>query len=265
MTALFGRTVLITGAAGGFGQCLVRQLLVAGSQVVLADLDREELSARTTATLERAGLASRAGAVAGYLAADLATPAGADALRDQCVAVAPTIDILINNAGMAMSGTFLATPRDRWETLLQVNLLAPLRLVALFAPAMVARGSGHIVNISSVAGLVGTPGLAAYSTAKFGLRGFTEALAEELHPRGVKVTGVYPFFARTPILRSPHYGDGAPPRLPARLVSGPDEVIAATLRGIERDAVHVYPTSVARVIDVLRRVAPGLLGRVVVG
>ena len=124
---------------------------------------------------------------------------------------------------------------------------------------------GHIVNISSVAGLVGTPGLAAYSTAKFGLRGYTEALAEELHPRGVKVTGVYPFFARTPILRSPHYGDGAPPRLPARLVSGPDKVIAATLRGIERDAVHVYPTSVARVIDVLRRVAPGLLGRVVVG
>lgn len=265
MTALRWRTVLITGAAGGFGQSLAKQLVAAGSRLVLADLDAEVLRARTTATLAGAGLADHAGVVLGYLAADLATPDGADRLYAECVAVVPEIDILINNAGVAMSGAFLATPRACWETLLQVNLHAPLRLVALWAPAMVARGSGHIVNISSVAGLVGTPGLAAYSTAKFGLRGFTEALAAELRPHGVRVTGVYPFFARTPILKSPHFGDEPPPKLPARLVSGADEVMAAVLRGIERDAVHVYPTRTARVTDVLRRVAPGVLRWLAVG
>jgi short-subunit dehydrogenase len=163
---------------------------------------------------------------------------------------------------MAMSGWFLDVPRERWEALLQVNLLAAMRLAALFAPGMVARGSGHIVNISSVAGFIGTPGLAAYSTAKFGLRGFSEALALELRPHSVCVTGVYPFFAKTPILESPHYGAMPRGTLPDRMVHDPDRVMAVVLRGIQRNATHVYPDPTARVLNVLQHVAPWLVRRV---
>lgn len=261
MTRLSGKTMLITGAAGGFGQSMVKQFLAAGAQLVLADLDRQTLADKTAQTLKGANLDHLVGSIQGYLAADLATADGPQALYDACVALAPEVDILVNNAGIAMSGWFLDVPRERWEALMQVNLLAAMRLTALFAPAMVERGSGHIVTISSAAGFVGTPGLAAYSTAKFGLRGFGEALSVELRPHGVRVTTVYPFFAKTPILESPHFGSMPRSTLPERMLYDPDHVIAAVVRGIERDAVHVYPDPTSRLLNVLQRVAPWAVRR----
>ena len=103
-------------------------------------------------------------------------------------------------AGIAVLGPQLAVPRDRWETLMQVNLLAPMRLCNGLVPGMVERGSGHIVNISSLAGWVGSHGMSAYCASKFGLRGFGESLAADLEGTGVNVTNVYPCFSRTPIL-----------------------------------------------------------------
>jgi short-subunit dehydrogenase len=261
VTALQGATICITGAAGGFGQSMVKQCLPAGARLVLADLDRRALIDQTALTLKSSGHEHLGGNVLGYLAADLSTPEGAQVLFDASRDVAPRIDILVNNAGLAMSGWFLDVPRDRWESLIQVNLLSAMRLTALFAPTMVERGSGHIVNMSSVAGFIGTPGLAAYSTSKFGLRGFSTALTAELEPHGVHVTAVYPFFARTPILQSRHYG--AMPRLdlPDRMVYDPDRVIAAVVRGIERNARHVYPDPTSRLLNLLHRYAPQLVRR----
>jgi NAD(P)-dependent dehydrogenase (short-subunit alcohol dehydrogenase family) len=261
MTTLSGKVVLVTGAAGGFGQSLTKLLLGAGSRLVLADLDEQVLRERSALTLKAAGIEHLGDNVLGYVGADLAIPDGPQRLFEACQAVAPEADILINNAGMAMSGWFLDVPRERWEALLQVNLLAAMRLTELFAPAMVRRGGGHVVNISSVAGFVGTPGLAAYSTAKFGLRGFSEALAAELKRHGVQVTGVYPFFARTPILNSPHFGAMPRGSLPDRMLYDPDRVMAAVLRGIERNATHIYPDPTARLLDVLQRIAPWLVRR----
>lgn len=261
MTALSRTTILITGAAGGFGQSFVKHLLAKGARLVLADLDQQTLADRTALTLKAAGLDHLAGNILGHVAADLATPEGAQALYDAARGLAPQVDILINNAGIAMSGWFLDVPRDRWETLMQVNLLATMRLTALFAPDMVQRRSGHIVNLSSVAGFIGVPGLAAYSTAKFGLRGFSDALAGELGPHGVHVTAVFPYFARTPILDSPHFGSMPRQTLPDRALYDADTVIAAVVRGIERDSRHVYPGATPRVLNVLQRVAPWLVRR----
>lgn len=258
---LQGKVVAITGAAGGFGQAMVRQFVRAGSQLVLADVQADVLHDTTARVLKEAGLEGQAGRILGYVGSDLSTDAGCDAAYAQMAALAPQIDILVNNAGIGMSGMFTETPRDRWETLMQINLLAPMRLTACALPAMLARRSGHIVNVASVAGIIGTANLVAYSTAKFGVRGFSEALAQEVKPFGIAVTALFPFFSRTPILQSPHYGAQPQTPLPDWMITDPDAVIAALLRGIRRKKREVYPDRFARTLHFLKNHAPRLIPR----
>jgi short-subunit dehydrogenase len=191
--------------------------------------------------------------VLGFAAADLGDPAGAAALYAAATKVSPRIDILVNNAGLALYGRIDHVPAGQGERLMQVNLLAPMGLTRLALPQMAARGAGHIVNISSCAGLVGAPGLGAYAASKFGLRGFGEALARDLRGTGVDVTTIYPFFTRTPILDSPQYGVARRRGLPAPVVGDPDRVMAALVRGMRRRQAHVYPGAIARAVDLLRR------------
>ena len=255
MTRLDGAVVVVTGAAGGFGREMTRQLLLAGSFVVMADLRLPALHA--AASDVAAALPPVRGSVLGLAAADLATATGCAELHRQVLSIAPTVDILINNAGIGLSGPFELVPQPRWEQLMAVNLLAPMRLTAHFLPAMVARRSGHIVNVSSVAGLVGTPGLAAYSTSKWGLRGFSAALAAEVAGSDIQVTTIYPFFARTAILDAEHWG-GQRRVLPPWMIYEPAVVVRALLRGIERNRRHVYPGVIPRLLDLLQRLAPAL-------
>lgn len=250
MKDLSGQVVLLTGAGGGFGRSLARLLLAAGCQLILADLRRED-AVRAATEAARAGPAP--GRVLGFAAADLADPAGAAALFAAASRVSPRIDMLINNAGLAAYGRFDHVPPEHWERLMQVNLLTPMRLTGLVLPQLVARGTGHIVNISSCAGLVSPPGLSAYGASKFGLRGFSEALARELRGTGVDVTAIYPFFTRTAILASPQYGVTRRRTLPTPLVGHPDRVMAALVRGMRQRRAHVYPGAIARGVDLLRR------------
>ena len=102
-----------------------------------------------------------------------------------------------------------------------LDLLAPMRICYQFLPHMIDRGSGHIVNISSVAGWIGAPGIASYSAAKFGLRGFSEALSADYAECGIKVSTVCPFFSRTPILKSEQFGISERREVPDKLVTDP--------------------------------------------
>jgi short-subunit dehydrogenase len=257
MPDLAGKTILITGAAGGFGREMIRQFLQGGSYLVLSDRELGTLF-EAVSQVARAG-DTPTGRILGMVAAELASHAGCEDLYRKATAVTPQIDVLVNNAGIASSGAFVETPQEAWERIVQVNLLAPMRLTALFAPAMIARRSGQIVNVASVAGLVGAEGLAAYSTTKFGLRGFSEALADELAPHGVGVTTIYPFFARTPILDAPHYGSSAGLQLPDWLIGDPADVITALLAGMRAGKREVIPGAIARQIAFAKRYAPGLL------
>jgi len=252
MTTLDGKIVLITGAGGGFGREMIRQFLAAGSHLILADRDAvllDQIAANV------ASQPNTNGKILGYLAADLASEAGCDDLYRQAQALAPHVDVLVNNAGIAYGGPFTAVPTMHWERLMQVNLLAPMRLTARFLPGMMARQSGHIVNISSVAGLVGVPGIVSYSTAKWGLRGFSEALANEVAVHGIAVTAIYPFFARTAILESPQFGPEQPP-LPNWMLYTPQFIVAALLDGIRKRKRHVYPGMIPKVINLIQRFVP---------
>jgi short-subunit dehydrogenase len=261
MQSLDARQILITGAAGGFGQSLVKQLLPLGARLLLTDVNEANLREHTARTLKSANLTDRGNHILGYFAANLADPAGATALFDALTGAGQVVDILINNAGIGMSGHFADIPADQWETLMQVNLLAPMRLTALALPGMLDRRHGHIVNVASSAGLVGAGELVPYSASKFGLRGFSEALAGDLQGTGVAVTAIYPFFARTPILDSAHYGAAPRRTLPDNLIYDPDFVMGRLIDGIRRRKLHVYPGRVPKMIDFLRRFAPGVLPR----
>lgn len=250
MTDPANKTVLITGAGGGFGRHMVRQFRDAGAKPVLTDLTDDAL--RDAAT-------DAGNALVATLATDLATNAGCNAVIELCRSLDLVPDILVNNAGVGFAGRIDHVPQENWEALMQLNLLAPMRLVNHFIPQMVERGSGHIVNISSLAGWVGSHGMSAYCASKFGLRGFGVALAADLEDTGVQVTNVYPCFARTPILDSPRYGYEEPMEVPPGLISEPEDVVARMLDGIRQDRLHVFPDKHARRVHLLTRFVPWLI------
>ena len=249
MTNPVNKAVLVTGAGGGFGRHMVRQFRAAGAKLIVTDVSEDAL---------RGGVEDAGSALVASLVTDLSVEAGCDALVAHCTSQGVGPDILVNNAGIAFAGRLDHVPGGQLETLMQLNLLAPMRLCHAFVPQMIERGSGHIVNVSSIAGWVGSRGLSSYCASKYGLRGFGEALARDLEDTGVHVTNVYPCFSRTAILESPQYGYEQHRGVPEYLVSDPADVVTRVLHGVRRNRLHVFPDRHARLIHYLVRFAPWL-------
>jgi len=250
MTDLARKTVLITGAGGGFGRPMVRQFRAAGARLILTDIDADALQG----AIDDAGDDLVASTIT-----DLSVEEGCDTLIETCTSLGGAPDILVNNAGIAVAGRLDHVPQEHWESLMQLNLLAPMRLCNRLMPAMIERGSGHIVNISSIAGWTAAEGLSSYCASKFGLRGFGMSLAADLRGTGVQVTNVYPCFSRTPILDSPQHGYAEKRVVPDYLISDPEHVVAQILLGVLRNRLHVFPDKYARIIHYLARFAPWAL------
>lgn len=256
MTDLNNAVVLITGAGGGFGYELTRQILAKNGRLILTDL--------TTVGLEKmvakVKTAVSTGDVLACIEADLSTDAGINHLFDAVNELKTPVDVLINNAGVAVHGRFDEVPEEQTALLMQINLLAPMTLCGKFMPQMIARKKGHIVNISSVAGWIGPRGLASYAASKFGLRGFSEAIADELAPYNVQVTAVYPYFSRTPIINTEHFGTSSRDvSLPESELTDPADVMAEVVKGIERNTQHVFPDKRAKQLHIIKRFIPTLL------
>lgn len=187
---LNGKRILLTGASGGLGEALARQLSAEGAALLLTGRDPKKL----------ARIELPAGREFTLLQADLTSPGGiADV---QQAAEAFGVDILINNAGVGSFGCFEAQRWPEIEQTLNSNLLAPLRLTHALLPWLLGRPSAAIVNIGSTFGSLPFAGFAAYSTAKAGLRGFSQALRRELADSAVRVFHVAPRAIRT-ALNSP--------------------------------------------------------------
>jgi short-subunit dehydrogenase len=257
MTKLSDSVILITGASGGFGKEFIRQLLEANSRLILTDIDEEKLA--NQAQDIKQGI--KTGDIIACLGEDLSGAEGCKHLYRRVKALNIPIDILINNAGIGLFGRMDEVPLEKWEKLMQVNLLSPMRLTSLFVTDMIDRQQGHIVNISSLAGWVGTPGLAHYDASKFGLRGFSEALSQEMKPYNIQVSAVYPFFSRTPIIKSQGYGtlakdyDG----FPENLATNPVDVVRKTIKGIRQNQLSIFPDPQALTIHFLKRYSPHFL------
>ncbi|MEM6256190.1 MAG: SDR family NAD(P)-dependent oxidoreductase [Cyanobacteria bacterium P01_D01_bin.156] len=253
MSKLEAATVLITGAGGGFGQELTHQLLAKGSRLILTDHPSVNLS-EMVKTLDK----NHQDKVVACFSFDLAGASGCKELYAAVQQLKIVPDILINNAGIALVGSMTDIPSDRWETMMQINLLTPMRLSSLFAADMIARQQGHIVDISSLAGWIAAPGLTAYAASKYGLRGFSEGLRYELSPHNVKVTTVYPFFSRTPLLKASRFGRFATLErdLPQALTTDPKKIMAKTIRAIERNQAEVFPDNFAWAGQWIKRYVP---------
>ena len=257
MTNLANKTVLLTGANGGFGQQFVRQLLAKNCRLILTDLDAESLAQKAQSIQDEVG----SGKIIACFASDLSTRNGTDALWQSVRALNMSVDVLINNAGIGVLGRHDEVPQDKWERLMQINLLAPMRLCALATPAMIAQRSGHIVNICSLAAWVAAEGMSAYDASKFGLRGFSEALSDELAEHNVRVSAVHPFFSRTPIIDSPQYGSLArsSDAVDRKNMTDPADVIREAIAAIEADRLHIFPDRIGRIAHRLKRHTPRLL------
>jgi short-subunit dehydrogenase len=206
---LAGAVALVTGGSSGIGAATARALAAAGARPLIAGRDPGRLDA----------IAGETGAVP--LRADLAAPGGPAELASAALGVAGRVDLLISNAGVGWAGPIAdLTPATAHE-LVAVNLTAPIALTALLAPAMIARGSGRFIFVSSIAGATGVRGEAAYAAAKSGLNCFAESLAYELAGSGVGVSLVVPGVVDTPFFerRGSPYQRGRPAPIPAERVA----------------------------------------------
>jgi len=254
MSEIQNKTILLTGATGGLGQEMTKAFLEEGGKLILSDIDLSSLE-----KLKEKYSSYSKGTILGLIPADLSSEKGCKELYLKTKEIYGIPDFLINNAGIAVLGNFHLVPQEKWEKILNINLLAPMRLTYKFLPDFLVRRSGHIVNVSSVAGIVAVPSLTTYSVSKFGLKAFGEALEREVHSYGIQVTNFYPFFTRTPILDSEQVGFERKISVPDFLLSEPKDVIHELILGIKRNSTHVHPGGIAKLIEVVSRFLPEAL------
>ena len=204
-----GSTVLLTGASGGLGQAIARALRQRGANLILI------------------------AAIAAYGSAKVDLAAAAEV--DRLVGEAGDVDILVANAALPAAGTLSSFTVEEIERALAVNLRAPIVLAHALAPAMVERGRGHLLFMSSLAGKAATPGTSLYNATKYGLRGFASALRSDLRASGVGVSTVFPGFIRDAGMFA-EADVKLPPGVGTR---SPEHVAQAVLDAIERNRGEV--------------------------
>jgi len=255
-----GGTAVVTGAASGMGEQLAHQLADRGcGAVVLVDRDVARL-----ALVAAAVRAAHPSTTVDERVADLAETEAIGPLAEQIVADHPRITLLVNNAGVALLGRFDQLSLEDFDWVTRINFVAPVTLTHHLLPTLLASGSSHIVNLSSLYGLISPAGQSAYSASKFALRGFSQSLRAELLGRGVGVTTVHPGGIRTRIAETARLGSGVPQahadavlKLASRVLTYPPERAAADiLRSVERRQARLVITGLAKALDVLARVLP---------
>ncbi|MBM7084619.1 SDR family NAD(P)-dependent oxidoreductase [Micromonospora sp. WMMD734] len=259
-------TAVVTGAASGIGEALAHGLARRGSDLVLLDRDGDRLDAVAAAVR-----AAHPGRQVDTHLVDLADLCTTARVAEEVMARHPRVRLLVNNAGVALGGRFDQVTMDEFHWVVDINFRAPVQLTHALLPALRAEPGAHLVNVSSLFGLIAPAGQTAYAASKFALRGFTEALRHELADDGIGVTSVHPGGIATRIARNARVGVGVPReefdaarRQFEKLLSIPAEQAAEViLRGVERRRGRVLIGWSAKLPDLLARVAPGSYGRLV--
>lgn len=190
MESQSSRIWFITGASTGFGRLLAEELLKRGEQVAATARDRAKV----------AGLEQQYPGKARAFALDVTKPEQIVQVAAQAIEAFGRIDVLVNNAGYGVNGAIEEVSEEEFEPMFQTNVYGLIRTTRAFLPHFRERGSGHIINFSSIGGLIGSPGWGFYNTTKFAVEGFSEALAGEMKPLGVRVTVIEPGPFRTDFL-----------------------------------------------------------------
>src|SRR6267142_1030799 len=258
MSFLSEGVAVVTGAGSGIGRTLAQQLAAAGSALALADIDEAGLL-QTEKTL-----AETSAIVTTHLV-DVADEEGVRSFSEDVSKRNGRVTLLINNAGVALEGTFEEISLDDFGWLMNINLWGTVYGVKYFLPLLKREERAHIVNLSSVFGLIAPPGQPAYSASKFAVRGFTECLRHELEGTPVRVSCVHPGGIRTAIARRARIGAGVTrtgreedvARFEKVFRTSPEEAASRILRGVERSEPRILIGSDAYQIDILQRLRPG--------
>lgn len=231
-----GRRVLITGAAGGLGRALTAAFTARGDRVLTTDRVGADLTLDVTSDTDWA------------------------AAREHVERTWGGLDILVNNAGVAGGGRVDVDTLDEWQRLVDINLLGTVRGTKTFVPMMKSAGSGRIVNIASLAGLVHPAGMGSYNATKAAVVAFTETIGHELAGFGVTAHAVCPGFFRTGLIESVRGEDAAVGAVIGALIDhaphGPDHIAAEILTQLEAGAELILPDEAGRAAWALKQDRP---------
>ncbi len=238
-------TALVTGATAGIGAAFARRLAADGHDLVLVARNRERLE-RSAERLRKAH-----GVTIEVLAVDLAADDGCARIEWRC---GEGVDLLVNNAGLGGGGSFELNSREAEEHMLRLNVRAVMRLTHAALPPMLERGSGAVINVSSVSGFAPGPRGATYSASKAWVTNFSESLHLQYADRGVKVLALCPGFTRTEFHERAHQDVSG---VPSRMWLDADRVVDDALRDLARNRSRSVPGGLYKAIVMASRIVPG--------
>jgi short-subunit dehydrogenase len=246
---LSGRSALLTGATGGLGRAIAAALANSGAKLILSARKPEALAELAS---ELPGDGHRT------IPADLAEPGAAE----QLAADAGAVDVLVANAGLPGTGRLNDVSTEQLTRALRVNLEAPILLARALEPAMLERGSGHMVFIASLSGKSATPLSSIYNATKFGLRGFALGLRTDLDPQGIGVSLVSPGTIR----EAGMYSDSGAPPIFGLGTGSPQQVAAAVVKAVEQNKVEVTVAPIQqRLLAHFALASPGIAVKIASG
>ncbi|KUI20581.1 short-chain dehydrogenase [Mycobacterium sp. GA-1285] len=255
-TGYANKRCFLTGAASGIGRATALKLAAEGAELYLTDRDAEGLE-KTVAEARSLGAE-----VAEYRALDISDYEAVVAFADDIHSRHPAMDIVMNIAGVSAWGTVSTLTHQHWKSMVDINLMGPIHVIEAFVPRMVAAGTGgHIVNVSSAAGLVALPWHAAYSASKYGLRGMSEVLRFDLARHRIGVSVVVPGAVKTPLVQTVQIAgvDREDPRVKkwtgrfsGHAVS-PEHAAECILKGVRRNRFLIYTSPDIRALYLFKR------------
>ncbi len=259
MTAIRGTAAVVTGAAGGIGRALALALAARGADLALADRDE-------------AGLADVAAEIGNgrkvtVHRVDVGEPSEIASFAQAAIAAHPSLNIVINNAGVALLGQFSEIDQPQMDWLMNINFWGTVHSTRAFLPHLSTRPEGHIVNLSSIFGIIAPPGQTAYCASKFAVRGFSESLRHELQTAKspVRISVVHPGGVATNIARNSRSGSAiadnarradAIERFDKVAKKSPAAAASRIIEGIENNENQILIGSDARFMDILQRIRP---------
>src|SRR3954451_9002671 len=261
MTVIRGAAAAVTGAASGIGRALALELAARGCDVAIADRDEaglSELAAEIARSHPRKVSVHRV---------DVGEPEQIAAFAQAAAAAHPGLNILINNAGVALVGSFRELAQGEMDWLMNINFWGVVHGTRAFLPQLAKQREAHIVNLSSIFGIVAPPGQTAYAAAKFAVRGFSESLRHELQMAGspVRLSVVHPGGIATNIARNSRSGSGMTDnarraetieRFDAVAKTTPSAAALRIISGVEKNQPRILIGNDARFMDLLQRFRP---------
>ncbi|MDA2894521.1 SDR family oxidoreductase [Mycolicibacterium sp. BiH015] len=251
-----GKRCFLTGAASGIGRATALKLAARGAELYLTDRDADGL-ALTVADARALG-----GVVAEHRVIDISDYDAVTAFADDIHAAHPAMDVVMNIAGISAWGTVDTLTHRDWKSLIDINLMGPIHVIEAFVPPMMkARRGGHLVNVSSAAGIVALPWHAAYSASKYGLRGLSEVLRFDLARYRIGVSVVVPGAVRTPLVDTVHIAgvDREHPRVQKWIGRFSGHAVSAEfaadkiLQGVTKNRYLIYTSPDIRALYLFKR------------